>query len=267
VAIQSSNSLPQFFTDTPCRVGDCVSLSDADTHHAEHVLRLRDGERVRIAYSEPKEDGKSHNHVFLGVLKKSSVAPLQVDILEELHVPSTALLPPPVQSLIFGMSKGKKNELVIEKATELGVQSIILWQTSRSILRLKDENEAARRTERFSKIAEAAAKQSKRNSIPLVHICLTEASLAKELERLAPGPRLCCSLSPNSRNLSEIAYSSESRMSTIAIGPEGDFSPKEEQWLAAHSFSPVRLGENILRSETAAIAAIAMVNVLCEISA
>lgn len=264
MAIQSSNSLPQFFIDTPCRVGDCVSLSDADTHHAEHVLRLQDGERVRIAYSAPQGDEKSNSKAFLGVLKKSPATTLRVDILGELHLTSAVILPPPVQALIFGMSKGKKNELVIEKATELGVQSIILWQTSRSILRLKDENEAARRTERFSKIAEAAAKQSKRASIPSVHICLTEASLAKELERLAPGSRLCCSLSPGSKRLSEIVCSPESRMSSIAIGPEGDFSPKEEQWLATQHFSPVRLGENILRSETAAIAAIAMVNALCE---
>lgn len=265
MAIQSSNSLPQFFINTPCRVGECISLSDADTHHAENVLRLRDGERVRIAYSAPEADGKSYHHAFLGVLKKGSPRPLQVEILEELHIPSAALLPPPVQALIFGMSKGKKNELVIEKATELGVESIILWQTSRSILRLKDEDEVARRTERLSKIAEAAAKQSKRTSIPSVHICLSEASLAKELERLAPGPRLCCSLSPGSKSLSEIVCSPESRQSSIAIGPEGDFSPKEEQWLTTQHFSPVRLGENILRSETAAIAAIAMVNALCEV--
>lgn len=264
MAIQSSNSLPQFFINTPCRVGDCVSLSDADTHHAEHVLRLRDGERVRIAYSAPEVGAKFHSHVFLGVLKKNPAHPLQVVILEELQAPSAAILPPPVQALIFGMSKGKKNELVIEKATELGVQSIILWQTSRSILRLKDENEAARRKERFSKIAEAASKQSKRTSIPSVHICLTEAALAIELEQLAHGPRLCCSLSPGSKRLTEIVCSPENRMSSIAIGPEGDFSPQEEQWLATQNFSPVRLGENILRSETAAIAAIAMVHALCE---
>ena len=262
MAIQSSSTLPQFFVEHPCSVGSCVPLSESDSHHAQHVLRLQEGERVRVVSSSSKAHDCFTGEVFLGTIQRTQDAQIEVCIEEKLLGPPTAQ--PAVQTLIFGMSKGKKNELVVEKATELGVESVILWQTARSILRLKDSSEVKKREERLHKVAEAAAKQSKRLSIPRVHICTSQDNLLRELQKSSTGPRLCCSLSQNSKTLSQIMPPPVPRMSCIAVGPEGDFTEEEEELLVSIDFSLLRLGNNTLRSETAAIAAIAMIQAICE---
>ncbi|MCB0330347.1 MAG: RNA methyltransferase, partial [Bdellovibrionales bacterium] len=142
-----------------------------------------------------------------------------------------------------------------EKATELGVAHVILCEMSRSISKFKGDGDLKSKTEKYSQVAEAAAKQSKRLDVPRITVC-QKIEQAIELLNFESGQRFCCSLSSSAIPIQEISL--QKRGQVLAVGPEGDFSPEEEQKLCESQFELVSLGTNVLRSETAAIAAIAM---------
>ncbi|MCI5065771.1 16S rRNA (uracil(1498)-N(3))-methyltransferase [bacterium] len=239
-----------FLEEASLSVGEEYSLSEGDSHHANAVLRLRVGDTVRIA-------GRHSGSLFFATVSRLPTrhdgrvsVTLTEEIVGEGHSPA-------VQELIFAICKGKKNELAVEKATELGVERVVFWQTERSIAKLDNGT----KRERLQKTAETAAKQCKRPSIPEILVFSDRERLAEHLKIHERTERISCSLSKNAVPVSSHQWDLTKRV-TIAIGPEGDFSPKEEDWLAENDFQLVSLGGNILRSETAAIASIAVVNAL-----
>jgi 16S rRNA (uracil1498-N3)-methyltransferase len=151
------------------------------------------------------------------------------------------------------MLKGDRTEWAIEKAVELGVGEIVLYESDRGVTRLK-EGRITSKLERFERIAEAAAKQSSRRSLAPIsmHQSLRAALLnqrhgifgdlgptARPLRALNPLPRTC-----------------------VAAGPEGGFTQEELSSLHAAQFTPISLGPLVLRAETAAITLLASMNAL-----
>ena len=219
-----------------------MAITGQDAHHISHVLRMKAGDEIQVVSLDQvtavmKITGFSEGRVDLTVVKQ----------LERNHEPTVDV------TLIQGLPKQDKLEWVIQKAIELGVTTIRPAIMEHSVVRL-DAVKAQKKQERWQKIAEAAAKQSKRDLIPQV-------ALPEKLEAI---------LQECPADLKIIAYEVEEGhgirallqdhkdVHSIAflIGPEGGIS-KEEFTLARQlGWHSVSLGPRIMRTETAALAAL-----------
>lgn len=163
----------------------------------------------------------------------------------------------PAQVYLFqGLPKADKMELIIQKAVELGVYSVIPVATRRSIVKLDDKKAAAKQN-RWQGIAEAAAKQSKRKIIPKIEKVMSFAEaleMAKELEvRLIPY-ELAEDMSHTKEIIERIR---EGQKIAIFIGPEGGFDETEIALALEVGVEPITLGKRILRTETAGMTVLA----------
>ncbi len=255
-------------------IGDLrIRLTDPeDVHHALRVLRLREGERVEIADGEAAEyvcalETASEDELVFRILDRSGLA----------HEPRTRV------TLFQGYPKADKLDGIVRECTELGVSAIVPVYTARSVVR--DSGKGEKKRERLRKIADSAAKQSKRGIIPEIgRSCDFEAVLG------LLGPSGAAPDGADARKDGEapfdlilIPYEDE-RGTTIKdvlrrfraertdlfgegnapriaviIGPEGGFGPSEVEAAKACGAIPVSLGRTILRTETAGPAAAAMV--------
>jgi 16S rRNA (uracil1498-N3)-methyltransferase len=225
--------------------GSSPTLSSEDSHYLRDVLRCVRGDRIELA--DPA-DG------FTCIATVASVSPA-VTLESPEMVEDGSLVRPPLV-LLCALCKGQKNELICDWATELGCSHIILWQASRSIVRLKDRSDAAAKATRLQKTALAAAQQSRQPRPPTVSITL---SLAEALQLLPEGSlRVCCSLAPGAQDIKALVAASTTPPhlgAVVAIGPEGDFTPEEEHALLSNGgFTQASLGPSILRAELAAVA-------------
>jgi 16S rRNA (uracil1498-N3)-methyltransferase len=222
-----------------------VALSEADAHHARDVLRLAAGSPITVIL---RQSGQS----FAAVIEELSPA-----VTARLTAPCESLAQASrVRRILFALCKGDRNDLVCEKATELGVGAVHLFQADRSVVRLDSPADIDKKRTRWVKIAEGAAKQCGRSSVPevLVSRSLKEALAAEPME--ANERLMFCSLAADSKELRAVSH--PAGFIHLCVGPEGDFSPAEESQLLAHGGEAITLGPTVLRSETAAIAAIAM---------
>ncbi len=236
------------FVDTPRpELGAEVTLSESDSRHALSSLRLSIGDTIIVI-------DKTSGRIFEAEIIQSANKAIVRLTKETTQTQATSKL----GGIIFGLSKGEKNDLVVEKATELGAESIVLFQSTQSVVRIDDASSAKKKIERWSKIAEAAAQQSKRSSVPRIILALTDRELltAIETHSSAENLKLLCSLLPGA---APIGLNKIKDSTWVAVGPEGDFSSAEQSLLISNGFKPVTLGENTLRAETAAIVAMAVV--------
>ena len=259
---------PRLFVDALCPQGidilhQQIELSQENTHYLRDVLRLKDGDYLELG--DPDSGA-----IFSAVILSTTSA---VTVLIKEALPDTQLLQQPIV-LLFALCKGQKNELVCDWATELGCSSIIFWQAERSVVRLKDERELSAKAARLTKIAQAAAQQSKQSRPPQIHVvrslsAATALSAAAEISAAAQtlqsnsvGLKLYCSLSPDAAPVHALLSTLNNSVATaIVIGPEGDLSPEEETLLKSSGWLPVSLGESTLRSELAALTAIVAVKI------
>lgn len=219
-----------------------VVLDEGDQYHLLKVMRARVGDEVEIV---------AEGRVYLSQVK--CLKPLQI---ETLHVIKENNELKNDVVLIVSLLKGEKLDLVLQKATELGVEEIVLLQSERSIAKIRGLDKDYK-LERFSRIVKEAAEQSKRTRIPLVYrvikmhdlpeveadICLiayegaqgSSASFLKAIKKATPGQRI-----------------------SILIGPEGGFSPEEVNEATEYGYQIVSLGRRILRAETASFYAMSV---------
>jgi 16S rRNA (uracil1498-N3)-methyltransferase len=228
-------------------LGAEVTLSESDTRHALSSLRLSLGDTLTVI---DKTSGRS----FEGEIVGSSIRAI-VRLTKEI---SQRPSPSKLGGIIFGISKGEKNDLVVEKATEIGADNIILFQSAHSVVRIEDAISAKKKIDRWSKIAQAAAQQSKRLSVPKIILALNDNELLSAINHHAAAKnlKLLCSLIPEAVS---ITNNKITESTWVAVGPEGDFSSAEQSLLTANGFKPVTLGGNTLRAETAAIVAMGVV--------
>ena len=200
---------------------DAPSLSDDDQHHLLKVLRVKSADQITVSNG-------------LGAWITATINK-DGDVLStgELYV-----VEPPKWKLCiaFAPVKGEKPELIVQKLTELGIDEIIpLAPTSRSVVRW-DAAKAEKQTGRLQRVANEASMQSRRVWLPVVHPVTQLADLVSRSEVAFAEPGGV-----------EVAAAHR----TIVIGPEGGFAPEE----LIGSVSRVSLGESVLRAETAAIVA------------
>lgn len=234
-----------FFAETDARQGDYFYISGPDYNHIKNVLRMKQGDEFLVS-----QDGVSSLCCLEGFEGDSAVA----RITEE-NYQSTEL---PVKIYLFqGLPKADKMELIIQKCTELGVHAIVPTEMSRCVVKLDDKKKKSK-TQRWQAIAKSAAKQSKRNTVPEVYeaVSYNEAlSVAKGLDVLMVPYECKDGTESTKAALSKIKAGSSVG---IFIGPEGGFEESEIEKAVVAGGEPVSLGKRILRTETAAITAVAM---------
>ncbi len=169
----------------------------------------------------------------------------------------------PETVLIQCLPKGKKLELIIRQAVEAGVSMIIPVESENSVPRIHQDR-ADKRQIRLEKIAEEAAQQSGNRGVPEICSAVKMKDLPKSLEeKQILGTRLFFHQKRLAQNgLHSYLDSEECEPVCILIGPEGGLSGTETDFLLASDFYPVYLGENVLRTETAAIYALGAVNTI-----
>ena len=146
-------------------------------------------------------------------------------------------------------------DLVLQKATELGVTKIIPVIMERSIVKIDDSKEV-KKIDRWSKICKEASEQSKRNSIPVISNIMTLKELVKE-----EGIKIVCSTIEKENNLKKFLTEHKNYDKIIiVVGPEGGISSKEEEYLVSEGFTRVSLGKRIMRVETVPIFILSALN-------
>lgn len=234
--------VPRFYLDAALRAGSVTTLSEDAAHHAVRVLRLREGDDVTLFNGRGGE--------FAARIASIQRLKILVDVLQHRAIERES---PLRVTLVQGVSAGDKMDSTVRKAVELGAAAIQPVLASRSVARPKGERAEGRR-EHWRKVVIAACEQCGRNRIPEV---LPLVPLSDY--RSQPGTKLL--LSP----LSEMSLSKmnlEGDEFTVAAGPEAGFTPEEEAAFAAQGFTPVRIGARVLRTETAAVAALAALSAL-----
>jgi 16S rRNA (uracil1498-N3)-methyltransferase len=235
---------PRFYVDAPLRAGDACALSKEAAHHAAHVLRIRAGDDITLF------NGRGGEYA----ARVAAIDRLQVkvELLKHLEVERES---PLRMILVQGVSAGERMDFTIRKAVELGVAEVRPVLAAASVARPKGERAAARHAH-WQKIAIAACEQSGRNRVPVVQALVA----AVDYEDQSEGLKIL--LSPRAELRFSQACKEASERVTLAAGPEAGFNAEEEAAFLGAGFVPVSLGPRILRTETAALAALAALSAL-----
>jgi 16S rRNA (uracil1498-N3)-methyltransferase len=204
--------------------------SEDDAHHLVRVLRLARGELVTVA------DGQGQWRP-CRVAATSPRLALEPDGPVRLEPPAT-----PAVSVGFALTKGGRPEWVVQKLTELGVDRVVPFVARRSVVRWEGER-ARRQAERLRAVARQAAMQSRRARLPEV------AEVVGFFELVGSEATAQVALADRDGTAPSL------ELTTVLVGPEGGWSEEE----LALGMARVRLGTHVLRSETAAVAAAALV--------
>lgn len=230
----------RFFTADILTLNSSITL-DADlSHQISRVLRLQVDDIIFIF----NNTGYEYTAIIVTIKRNS------VDVLITNVIPDAQESPLRI-NLAQVIAKGERMELVIQKATELGVHTITPLYSERSVVK-KIQEKAEHKSEHWQKIAIAASCQCWRNYVPVVSAA---QSLTTWLAQDNRDSKLILSPSGTSKKLTDITIGTTV---TILIGPEGGFSDDELKLVLAHNFQAINLGPRILRTETAGLATIAI---------
>jgi 16S rRNA (uracil1498-N3)-methyltransferase len=232
--------LSRVFVDAPLARGARVTLTGSAAAHVSRVLRLRAGDALTLFNGTGGE--------FAATIEGAAKDAVAVAVGEARPVERES---PLTLTLAQGISRGERMDLVVQKATELGVTTLAPLLTERSVVRL-DAAQAVRKSEHWRAIARAACEQSGRNRPPQL---LPPATLAQFLGAGGAATKLLLSPAAGLR-LAEIPRPAGEVQ--VLIGPEGGLTGEEQSRAQAAGFLGVRLGPRVLRTETAALAALAL---------
>lgn len=237
---------PRFFVE-PAHINDSlVRITGPDVIHITKVLRLGRGSTVVVLDGR----GKSYEAEIQSPGRDEVVCRIKKELL-------TAPACPVHVTLVQGIPKGDKMDIIIQKGTELGVSRVIPLICHRTVVKI-DADRMRRKGERWQRIAVEAAKQCRRPDVP-------EVSDAADLGHILAGlPKKCVALIPWEEecqvSLKDVLYKNTAGEEIyVFIGPEGGFTPGEVEQARAFGVRSVTLGPRILRTETAGIAVLAMV--------
>jgi 16S rRNA (uracil1498-N3)-methyltransferase len=242
---EQATRVPRFFTGAALRAGGTTQLPEEAAHHAVHVLRLRTGDVLTLFNGRGGEFGAR-----IAAIERLRVS---VDVLAHRALERES---PLAVTLVQGVSAGEKMDFTVQKATELGVAALQPVVCARSTGRIAGERAAQKRAH-WQRVAIAACEQCGRNRVPEV---LAPVALQEYCGKTVPAGGLL--LSPEAQLRLREAAGRLQGAATLAAGPEAGFTAQEAALLAQAGFVPVRLGPRVLRTETAALAALAALNAL-----
>ncbi len=237
--------LNRIYTPRPLVTGNDIALTPAGANHVTRVLRMRAGEIIIVF------DGNGAEFRAELVQVEGNQATVRVGE----NIVGTRESPLKI-TLVQGISRSERMDWALQKATELGVNVIAPVLTARSVVRL-DDKQSAKKQEHWHNIVIGACEQSGRSVVPQV---LTPVPLRQYLqEHRKEGMRLV--LSPTASS----ALAGLTSMSTkveLLIGPEGGLDDEELDRAQTVGFVPVRLGPRVLRTETAAVTALTVLQAM-----
>jgi len=231
--------MPRFFVEKEQISDSFIDITGDDVKHIKRVLRLREGEEIEVC------DGSGEDFV-------CKIESLSDDVVRAAIVkrfPNVA--EPPVKLCVYqGMPKNDKMDYIVQKCVELGVCRIVPVITKRAVSIPRD---AEKKTARWQKIANEAAKQCGRGTLPAVEKILDFKTAIKEMsesDSLSLMPYEC----EKEGSLSKLLRATEKKSINVFIGPEGGFDESEVEKAREAGIETVTLGPRILRTETAPLA-------------
>ena len=240
-----------FFVSEEQINGENAYIEGSDVNHIANVLRMKPGEELLISVKGDwdylcKIDDIETDRVNLKVLESMEQRELPVNI-----------------TLLQGIPKSDKLEMIIQKAVELGVSEIIPVKTKRVVVKIEEKKQASK-VNRWNAIAESAAKQSKRSIIPKVS---EPMSIDNALEIVKDfGVKLIPYENADGIDKTRKILDSMDKTKNIAvfIGPEGGFEEAEVERIKNSGFEVITLGKRILRTETAGLALLSNIMIRLE---
>lgn len=240
---------PRFFSPQPLSVGARVDLSENAARHAVRVLRLRENDALTLFDGTGGEVSARIVHVARDAVVVEAMQ--RVDLERESPVDIT---------LVQAIQSGEKMDLTVQKAVELGVKRIVPVTSQRSVVRLEGER-AQRRVAHWQAVAVSACEQCGRNRVP--EVC-DLVGLRQWLARPVSGDETVrVLLDPRSLDtLDSLNPPRDGGRVELLIGAEGGLSPEETELALRAGFNGVRMGPRVLRTETAGLAALAVMQCL-----
>jgi 16S rRNA (uracil1498-N3)-methyltransferase len=236
--------MPRFFVDLPLSPGAKIELPPVPAHHAARVLRLVKGTEVVLFNGQGGEYPAVLEWVDKEVVSARCREWRDVERESSLDI-----------RLAQGISSGERMDYTLQKAVELGVTAIQPLAMRRSVVKLSAER-AARRVDHWQGIVMSACEQCGRNHLPAV---ANPLDIPQWLATAPAGLKLFLSREAES-TLNDLPPPAGPVW--LVAGPEGGFEPEEAALISDFGFIPVRLGPRILRTETAALAAVAAMQTL-----
>lgn len=235
--------MQKFFVDENQIKDDKVEIIGDDVNHIANVLRMQKGEQFLIGNNSTLE-------TFLTEILNIEKDRVIVNIIEKLELQTESNVE---IDLYQGLPKADKMELIIQKTTEIGVSKIIPVEMARCIVKL-DEKDAKKKIERWQKVAEGAAKQSKRDKIPKIEEKIKLKDIQSKIDEydiflIAYEEEIENSLKKQLKMLNK----KEKYKIGVLVGPEGGIAKEEIEMLKGENVKLVTLGKRILRTETAPI--------------
>ncbi len=238
--------LPRVYLDDPLDPGSLVPLPEGPSRHLSGVLRLRPGEAL-LCFNG---DGRDRNARLQSAGRRALIAVGEAGPPEP--EPGLAI------QLALGVSRGERMDFAIQKAVELGVGVLQPLFTERSMVQLAGERRS-RRHEHWQGVLVGACEQSGRRRLPLLAEARDLTDWLADSPTGAPPDTLL--LDPGAP-LALTDIDAPGPRVTLLVGPEGGLSPRERESAARAGVRGVRLGPRILRTETAPLAAIAVIQAL-----
>jgi len=215
-------------------------LEKEDAHYLKNVMRLREGDNVFLFNSK---DGEFKGEIISSDKKNTKVK--LISKIDNINKPGKI-------SLIFSLIKSSKLDYLIQKCTEIGVKTFIPVISEKSVAK----NFNIKRTE---KIIKESCEQSNQLFLPAIH---EVEKLEKKIKSFDKNSIVFfADINSSNKKIDEVIKNNKNREFYLLVGPEGDFSLKERDLLKSmNNCIPISLGQNILRSETAAVAGLAILN-------
>lgn len=233
--------MTRIHVDSPLAEGCEVTLPESAAAHLARVLRLTVGDECVLFNG----DGRDYAARITAVGKRE----LRVAVASGRDVDNES---PLAITLLQGVARGEKMDLILQKATELGVTAIAPLWSQRSEVKL-DEARAEKRLAHWRGVVTSACEQCGRARVPAVAAAVP---LATALDAL-PAGGLRLTLDPEGELSLRTLAAGDGAGIVLAVGPEGGWSPADREQLRAAGFQGLKLGPRILRTETAGLAAIA----------
>lgn len=238
--------MPKYFTEPENIKDGFIEIFSDEAKHILNVMRMEIGDTLTIC------DGQSND--YLCRICETGKNCLKAKIEETTKSESE---PKTKITLYQGLPKSDKMELIIQKCVEIGVCRIVPVITERAVVKIEKGAKEDKKTERWQKIAESAAKQSGRGIIPAVERPMKFKDAIEEAVK--NGEAIIPYENEKDRGLKEFVKNSKAENIGIFIGPEGGFDKKEIEFAVENGVMSVTLGKRILRTETAGIVTSAIV--------
>lgn len=234
-------SLTRIYQPISLAINTFLRLDEQASHHVARVLRLKEGDEIAVFNG----DGGEFCAIITQVAKKNVDVEIKNFLSRNMESPLNICL-------AQGIARGEKMDWIIQKAVELGVKKIVPLLTERCNVQLNHER-IQKRIEHWQSVIISACEQSGRNVVPEI---VVPQPLDKWLFQNKADIRIVLSPHATKKSLPEKIESTQSI--SILIGPEGGLSEQEIKKATLKKFIPMQLGPRILRTETAPIAALAI---------